>query len=437
MTPVLRLISAAALESPISITSSTAVPNPASNQIWVIAHHGNITTNGSENWIGGDISPTHSYPTPQPYQASRYGMGMCALMGVAWGPDVAYSNDWSRWPYFEEYDCAATMTAGWLGPAIDPPFPGARADGTYVRRFTNGVVIVNPWKNGAKSTSLNFATVAITGTQPYNNGAAYASGAPIALLDRDAIFLKIGSSGGGGGGSAGSIAVAQEVFSSYNNSGSTAHPSVTISNVQAGSTLIIWYIAGTNQNVNSVSGIPGITALLEHPNETTSARAAWVYTAANMAAGNYTATFNLLFADTRGSFGITEIKNATAAGLDGHISNAQSAPALSSNSITTGSGAASTNPHRRVGDHLSARPERIGDCRHGVQSGLGDCGRREPGRHHRYRVQDHHRKSGASGHVHPDRRRRGLSGAHQCRWSCHLEHGAEHHLHSRGCGAVL
>ncbi|HEV8542428.1 MAG TPA: hypothetical protein VGR78_08550, partial [Verrucomicrobiae bacterium] len=46
-----------------------------------------------------------------------------------------------------EFDLAGTSTTSWLGAPIDPPQTVAYQNGVFVRRFQNGMAIVNPRTN--------------------------------------------------------------------------------------------------------------------------------------------------------------------------------------------------------------------------------------------------------------------------------------------------
>ena len=55
------------------------------------------------------------------------------------------------------------------------------------RDFDNGIVLVNPSGNGAKTVNLGGTFRKLSGTQPGNNGAIVTS---VTLADRDGIILS-------------------------------------------------------------------------------------------------------------------------------------------------------------------------------------------------------------------------------------------------------
>ncbi|HVU23022.1 MAG TPA: Ig-like domain-containing protein [Opitutus sp.] len=84
--------------------------------------------------------------------------------------------------WFDEYDLAGTSTTSWLGAAVDPKQRSPKSSGVYIRRFANGMAIVNPKGNG--SQTINLSTLfpgetykRISGTQDSttNNGATVTS----------------------------------------------------------------------------------------------------------------------------------------------------------------------------------------------------------------------------------------------------------------------
>lgn len=64
---------------------------------------------------------------------------------------VTYSD--VQW--FDEYDLAGAATTSWLGAAVDGPRRSPTANGVYLRRFQNGLAIVNPKGNGTRTVNLS------------------------------------------------------------------------------------------------------------------------------------------------------------------------------------------------------------------------------------------------------------------------------------------
>jgi hypothetical protein len=94
---------------------------------------------------------------------------------------------------FDEYDLAGTADTSWLGAALDPPQREPRADGVYVRRFQNGLAIVNPKGNGTKTIDLaalfpgeNYRRIAGTQDSATNNGEPVTS---VTLDERNGLIL--------------------------------------------------------------------------------------------------------------------------------------------------------------------------------------------------------------------------------------------------------
>jgi regulation of enolase protein 1 (concanavalin A-like superfamily) len=95
--------------------------------------------------------------------------------------------------WFDEYDLAGTSNTSWLGAAIDSQQRTPRANGVYVRRFQNGLAIVNPKGNGTQTIDLTVLFPGenyhrITGTQDSltNNGAPVTS---VTLDERNGLIL--------------------------------------------------------------------------------------------------------------------------------------------------------------------------------------------------------------------------------------------------------
>lgn len=134
---------------------------------------------------------------PSAWQATRFGMACCWLLGDAYvyqQPD-SFSSALTNWA--DEYDNGGNGQ-GWMGYPVTGTYgPSKQAydKGVYRRDFTNAVVLLNPRNNGQQTISLPFQTQRILGRSGYsdtsvNNGAVIAAGAPITLRDRDALILR-------------------------------------------------------------------------------------------------------------------------------------------------------------------------------------------------------------------------------------------------------
>ncbi|MEW6706243.1 MAG: putative glycoside hydrolase [Pseudomonadota bacterium] len=95
---------------------------------------------------------------------ARYGLAS-ALMHDGY---FAYTvNGQAAPPWFDEYDAK-------LGTAVEPPPTAPTASGIWMRRYTNGVALVNPSKTTAASIDVGAGYKRLTGTQDpvVNNGQA-------------------------------------------------------------------------------------------------------------------------------------------------------------------------------------------------------------------------------------------------------------------------
>ena len=95
--------------------------------------------------------------------------------------------------WFDEYDLAGTSNTAWLGAAVDPHQREPRAQGVYLRRFQNGLAIVNPKGNGTQTIDLsalfpgeNYQRVTGTQDSVTNNGAPVTS---VTLDERNGLIL--------------------------------------------------------------------------------------------------------------------------------------------------------------------------------------------------------------------------------------------------------
>ncbi|HEU5079094.1 MAG TPA: Ig-like domain-containing protein [Opitutaceae bacterium] len=95
--------------------------------------------------------------------------------------------------WFDEYDLAGTSNTSWLGAAVDPKQRMPHVQGLYIRRFQNGLAIVNPKGNGTQTIDLSTLYPGetyhrISGTQDAatNNGATVTS---LTLDERNGLIL--------------------------------------------------------------------------------------------------------------------------------------------------------------------------------------------------------------------------------------------------------
>lgn len=123
------------------------------------------------------------------YKAFRYGFASC-LMDEAYfdysdGEAGVYAS-YVLW--FDEYDLAGTDDTTWLGTAVDTPPTAAWQNGVWRRRFTGGMVLVNPRGNGARVVTIEAGYRRLNGSQDpaVNNGSAALS---FSIPDRDGLFL--------------------------------------------------------------------------------------------------------------------------------------------------------------------------------------------------------------------------------------------------------
>ncbi|HWA86449.1 MAG TPA: Ig-like domain-containing protein [Opitutus sp.] len=123
------------------------------------------------------------------YQTFRYAFGS-ALMddGYFSYGDGNYGDVF----WFDEYDLNGASTTSWLGAPVDPPQTSAKSNGVYIRRFANGMAIVNPKGNGAKSVDLSALFPGETykhvlgSRDPKNDGTTVST---VSLADRDGLIL--------------------------------------------------------------------------------------------------------------------------------------------------------------------------------------------------------------------------------------------------------
>jgi hypothetical protein len=122
----------------------------------------------------------HMSGNPTDYKTFRYGLASC-LMDNAYFAYNDIAKGYSTVPRFDEYNVD-------LGAAISKPSTSAWQQGVYRRDFENGIALVNPKGNGAKTVTLEGDFIAIKGAQAptVNSGKTLRT---VSLGDRDGIIL--------------------------------------------------------------------------------------------------------------------------------------------------------------------------------------------------------------------------------------------------------
>jgi len=110
----------------------------------------------------------------------RYALASCS-MDDGYFAYTDNSKQYQGVPWFDEYGVK-------LGNATSGPATSAWQSGVYRRNFENGIILVNPKGNGARTVTLEADFVKIQGTQApsVNNGATVRT---VTLQDRDGIIL--------------------------------------------------------------------------------------------------------------------------------------------------------------------------------------------------------------------------------------------------------
>jgi len=114
------------------------------------------------------------------YATMRYGLASC-LMDNGYYYYTSDENEYKSNLWFDEYDVA-------LGRAIDPPQFSAWQKGIYMRRFENGMALVNPKGNGTQTIRIESGYERVAGKQDpsTNNGQAVET---VTLSERDGLIL--------------------------------------------------------------------------------------------------------------------------------------------------------------------------------------------------------------------------------------------------------
>jgi hypothetical protein len=114
------------------------------------------------------------------YQFMRYALASCS-MDDGYFAYTDLSRQYQGVPWFDEYGVK-------LGSATSGPSTSAWQSGVYRRNFQNGIILVTPKGNGARTVTLEADYVKIKGTQApsVNDGATVRT---VTLRDRDGIVL--------------------------------------------------------------------------------------------------------------------------------------------------------------------------------------------------------------------------------------------------------
>jgi len=117
---------------------------------------------------------------PDDYAIVRYGLASC-LMDNGYFHFSSLQTRYTAGVWFDEYDVE-------LGRAIDPPQYNAWQRGVYMRRFENGMVLVNPKGNGTTTVQIEPGYKRFSGTQDpaINNGQIAES---VTLREREGLIL--------------------------------------------------------------------------------------------------------------------------------------------------------------------------------------------------------------------------------------------------------
>lgn len=148
------------------------------------------TTDGK----AADTAIQSHYGGGAPYAFARYALASILMdNGYAeFHPPRTYTETTDVW--FDEFDLAGTATTSWLGAPIDPPQTTAYQNGVFVRRFQNGMAIVNPRTNPDLTTRTAQTITPPSGYKRFvghqdsttNNGAAVTT---ITIAAGDGIIL--------------------------------------------------------------------------------------------------------------------------------------------------------------------------------------------------------------------------------------------------------
>jgi hypothetical protein len=114
------------------------------------------------------------------YAQMRYGLASC-LLDNGYYYYTTHENQYKSALWFDEYDVD-------LGRAIDPPQFSQWQRGVYMRRFENGMALVNPKGNGTRTVQIGPGYKRFNGSQdPATNNGQIAES--VTLRERDGLIL--------------------------------------------------------------------------------------------------------------------------------------------------------------------------------------------------------------------------------------------------------
>lgn len=125
---------------------------------------------GHDNWVEGD------------YRAMRYGLASTLMDDAYFYINDSHMYDPSRLKWFDEFEVD-------LGYPTQARQEAAWSQGVWRRDFDNGIVLVNPKGNGARTVDLGGTFRKLSGTQdPVTNDGATVT--RVTLADRDGVILR-------------------------------------------------------------------------------------------------------------------------------------------------------------------------------------------------------------------------------------------------------
>jgi hypothetical protein len=122
------------------------------------------------------------------YRLNRYGMTSALMANGYYIVSDDAKGGYKTVLWFDEQWGGSLEKVGYLGYPVDPPQTSAWSQGVYRREFDNGLVLVNPKGNGARTVNVGSGWKRLSGRQDpvHNNGQAVTS---ITLAEQDGIIL--------------------------------------------------------------------------------------------------------------------------------------------------------------------------------------------------------------------------------------------------------
>jgi hypothetical protein len=167
----------------------------------------NYGTAGMMNWylttFANLVAPqmvifNHHWASPGTaagYQDARYGLAACLMSNGYFS--LTDMGNYAPYPgadyWLDEFTAGATYTSPasskWLGTAVDPPQTTSWSQGVWMRRYANGLALMNPKGNGSQTVTPPSGYKHFTGSQAptVNNGATVTG--TVTLADRDGLLL--------------------------------------------------------------------------------------------------------------------------------------------------------------------------------------------------------------------------------------------------------